>query len=258
MKRLQKKKIEKRSKIQWASYFKKPFRKKNVLFIYPSVFLKLRHQKWKLFERHSWKYLRYKYFKYKSPLSFIKRLTSKKQYFRFSLKQKQLFKVIYEIPSEKRFKNLLRQSFKRKQSRQKFYSLLQRRLDFFLVRIKYASSIKKSRFLINHKFIKINDKIVSQFHHIVKCNDIISIDFRIRKYIYKQISKFHYRKMSRKTYRGRKNENKNPRRNYLRIPKMIEINYKTLDVILFKDFPIRSYKTQYDLNIDIVHKLYRR
>lgn len=252
MKRLLKRKIQKRTKLQWISYFKKHFRK-NVLFVYPSVFHKLHYDKWKKFKRFLWKQYRRSFNKYRRSSSLIKTIKTKKVFFRSMLYQKQLFKILYKISSEKQLKKLLRQSYKRKKARQAFYSLIQRRLDFFLLRIEYARSLETARFLIKNNFIFINNRIITQHNYLIKCNDVLSIDYRLRKYIYLNLLRKKKRQILYKKKRRRRKK-----RNILRLPKIFEINYRTLDVILYNDFKIKDYKTKYDLNIDLIQKTYRR
>src|SRR5690348_4051937 len=101
--------MQKRTKIQWLFYFKK-----NILFEYPKCFSKLKNKKWKQIKKNVWKHYQKDSFKYKSPLRIKTQLKKRRQYFNFYLKEKQFFKIYYNIPSEKQFKNILRQSFQKK------------------------------------------------------------------------------------------------------------------------------------------------
>ena len=92
--------------------------------------------------------------------------------------EKQLLKNFYGNISEKKFKNLIK---KLKQKKKKinifknFILNLEHRLDINLVRLNFTKTIYQSRQLINHKKIKINNKIINKPNFFLKKGDIITI-----------------------------------------------------------------------------------
>ena len=126
---------------------------------------KLKKKKWNIFKKK----IRYK--------KEIKPETRKK-FFQKRLFEKQLLKNFYGNISEKKFKNLnkkLKKNKKKKNIFKNFILNLEHRLDINLVRFKFTKTIYQSRQLINHKKIKINNKIINKPNFFLKKGDIITI-----------------------------------------------------------------------------------
>ena len=125
--------------------------------------LKLKKKKWNLFKKK---------LRYKKEIKPEKR----KKFFQKRLFEKQQLKNFYGCIHEYQIKNILKNLLK-KQNKinvfQKFMILLDSRLDINLVRLKLVKTIFQAKQLINHKKIKINNKIISKPNFILKKGDII-------------------------------------------------------------------------------------
>ena len=125
--------------------------------------LKLKKKKWNLFKKK---------LRYKKEIKPEKR----KKFFQKRLFEKQQLKNFYGCIHEYQIKNILKNLLK-KQNKinvfQKFMILLESRLDINLVRLKLVKTIFQAKQLINHKKIKINNKIISKPNFILKKGDII-------------------------------------------------------------------------------------
>nr|YP_010118050.1 ribosomal protein S4 [Phytophthora fallax]QPN54100.1 ribosomal protein S4 [Phytophthora fallax] len=127
--------------------------------------LKLKSKKWNLFKKK----LRYK--KEFKP-------EKRKKFFQKRLFEKQQFQNFYGCIHEYQLKNLL-QKLAKKDNKinifKKFVILLESRLDINLTRLKLAKTIFQAKQLINHKKIKINNKIISKPNFLLQQGDIIHI-----------------------------------------------------------------------------------
>nr|YP_010616477.1 ribosomal protein S4 [Peronosclerospora sorghi]WAU47949.1 ribosomal protein S4 [Peronosclerospora sorghi] len=142
--------------------------------------LKLKSKKWNFFKKK---------LRYKKEIKPEKR----QQFFQKRLFEKQQFRNFYGCIHEYQLKNILRKLSEKDNKInifQKFVVLLESRLDINLVRLKLAKTIFQAKQLINHKKIKINDKIISKPNFLLKKGDIIFI-IKNYKYVkkYKKISK---------------------------------------------------------------------
>jgi ribosomal protein S4 len=126
---------------------------------------KLNNKKWNLFKKR---------LRYKKEIKPEKR----NKFFQKRLFEKQQFRHFYGCISEYQVKNLFRK-LKEKDNKinvfKKFLFLLESRLDVAVVRMKIARSIFHAKQLINHKKIKVNDKIISKSNFLLKKGDIISL-----------------------------------------------------------------------------------
>jgi len=93
----------------------------------------------------------------------------------FQLREKQKVRRIYGI-LERQFINYYKKSICIKgNTGENLIKLLESRLDNVVYRMGFSTTRAESRQLINHKSIKVNNKIVNIPSYIVKINDIISI-----------------------------------------------------------------------------------
>lgn len=126
---------------------------------------KLKNKKWNLFKKR---------LKFKKVIKPEKR----KKLFQKRLFEKQQLKNFYGCLPEYQLKNLF-QNLNKKIDKinifKKFIILLEQRLDINIVRLKLAKTIFQSKQLINHKKIKVNNKIISKPNFLLKKGDIISI-----------------------------------------------------------------------------------
>nr|YP_010394376.1 ribosomal protein S4 [Phytophthora kernoviae]UXG56217.1 ribosomal protein S4 [Phytophthora kernoviae]DAZ88384.1 TPA_asm: ribosomal protein S4 [Phytophthora kernoviae]DAZ88817.1 TPA_asm: ribosomal protein S4 [Phytophthora kernoviae] len=127
--------------------------------------LKLKSKKWNLFKKK---------LRYKKEIKPEKR----KKFFQKRLFEKQQFRNFYGCIHEYQLKNLLKNLSKKDNKInifKKFIILLESRLDINLVRLKIAKTIFQSKQLINHKKIKINNKIINKPNFLLQKGDIIKI-----------------------------------------------------------------------------------
>ena len=124
------------------------------------------------FTKKKWNVLKKK-LRYKKHFKPEKR----KKFYQKRLFEKQQFKFFYGAIKEYQLKNIFK-SLKKKKTNvnifNNFITILESRLDINLVRLKFARSIFQAKQLINHKKIKVNDKIVNKPNFILKKGDIVS------------------------------------------------------------------------------------
>ena len=129
---------------------------------------KLNKKKWNLFKKR---------LKYKKEIKPEKR----NKFFQKRLFEKQQFKNFYGCIPEYQLKNLF-SNLNKKDNKintfKNFILILESRLDINLVRLKLAKTVFQSKQLINHKKVKINNKIVSKPNFLLKKGDVatVSID----------------------------------------------------------------------------------
>lgn len=126
---------------------------------------KLNKKKWNLFKKR---------LKYKKEIKPEKR----NKFFQKRLFEKQQFKNFYGCIPEYQLKNLF-SNLNKKDNKintfKNFILILESRLDINLVRLKLTKTIFQSKQLINHKKVKINNKIVNKPNFLLKKGDVISI-----------------------------------------------------------------------------------
>lgn len=126
---------------------------------------KLNTKKWNLFKKK---------LRYRKEIKPEKR----KKFFQKRLFEKQQFRNFYGCIHEYQLKNILQKLSKKDNTIkvfQQFLVLLESRLDINLVRLKLVKTIFQAKQLINHKKIKINDKIISKPNFLLEKGDIIRI-----------------------------------------------------------------------------------
>lgn len=115
---------------------------------------------------------------YKKKIKYKKEIKpeQRKKFFQKRLVEFQLFKNYYGLISNSKIKKLFQQIKKKKKNIFKNFVLtLERRLDITLIRFKFVNSIYKAKQLINHKKVKINNKVINKPNYQLKIGDIISI-----------------------------------------------------------------------------------
>lgn len=130
----------------------------------------------------------------------------------------------------------------------KFLINLETRVDIILWRLGVFKSPAISRFFINHKKIKINDKIINISSIFLKRGDIITIAPTLKNSIERDYNKFKDIKTYNKKYLIYKN-NFN-----IFFPYFIESNWDVLDFICLKnanDLTIKSMIHMYPKNLNI-------
>lgn len=126
---------------------------------------KFKKKKWNLFKKK---------LKYRKEIKPEKR----KKFFQKRLFEKQQFRNFYGCISEYQLKNLFKKLSKKNNKINMFKNFvikLESRLDINILRLKLVKTIFQAKQLINHKKIKVNDKIVSKPNVILNKGDIISI-----------------------------------------------------------------------------------
>ncbi len=126
---------------------------------------KFNKKKWNLFKKR---------LKYRKEIKPEKR----NKFFQKRLFEKQQFKNFYGCVPEYQLKNLFK-ILKKKKNKintfKEFVLLLESRLDINVVRLKLARTIFQAKQLINHKKIKVNNKIINKPNFILQKGDIIYI-----------------------------------------------------------------------------------
>jgi len=126
---------------------------------------KLKSKKWNLFKKR---------LRYKQEIKPEKR----KNFFQKRLFEKQQFRNFYGCIHEYQLKNLF-QKLNKKDNKinifKKFIILLESRLDINIVRLKLARTVFQAKQLINHKKIKVNNKIINKPNFLLQKGDIIHI-----------------------------------------------------------------------------------
>jgi small subunit ribosomal protein S4 len=117
---------------------------------------------------------------YKKKIKYKKEIKpeQRKKFFQKRLVEFQLFKNYYGSISNSKIKKLFKQLNKKEKKKNVFKTFiltLERRLDIFLIRFKFTNSIYKAKQLINHKKVKINNKVINKPNYQLKIGDIISI-----------------------------------------------------------------------------------
>lgn len=127
--------------------------------------LNLKAKKWNLFKKK---------LRYRKEIKPEKR----KKFFQKRLFEKQQFRNFYGCIHEYQLKNLFKKLSKKNNKInifKNFISLLESRLDINLVRLKLVKTIFHAKQLINHKKIKVNNKIINKPNFLLQKGDIIHI-----------------------------------------------------------------------------------
>ena len=177
-----------------------------------------------------------------------KRLLKKRRYFKIMLQQKHRFKLYFRINKEKKFKKILRKSFKVLHEKRVFDQNIINRLDSILVSINFCKNKEIAQELIKTGFIFINNKKCFNFSYKVTSYDIISIDDKIKLYILKNLKK----QIQKSKYLT------NLQKVTKKVSKVFEINYETLDVILLDDNNLTHFKDNDKISLDFIRRAYKK
>ena len=159
----------------------------------------------------------------------INHLTSKfatilQKYFQERLKNRKKAKLIFGLYRTSLLKKyqqhrLLKSCTSRHLFKEvEFCSLLERRLDFILLRTGFVSTLYEAKHLISHKKVRVNNTYSACFSRLLKKGDIISFDLSIEDRLRKQLIKqSKIRSFFFTTFTN------------------LEVNFKTLKIILLMD-----------------------
>lgn len=100
---------------------------------------------------------------------------NRKYFFKQRLNEKQKFKNFYGHLTEYKIKKRKKESNIKSKVLENFISTIESHLDINLVRLKKARNIFHAKQLINHKKVKVNNKIINKVNYILSAGDIISI-----------------------------------------------------------------------------------
>ena len=144
--------------------------------------------------------------------------TKKLSNFGAQLKAKQLVASLYGNLRMQQFKNLLKQSEKYKgKITHVFFSLLEKRLDSFLVQAKFAPTFFAAKQLINHQKVFVNGNLVSSPSFTLKPGDFVKFEPKTKLLVASNLKKVM--------------ENQKTTQNQLYKSLAFEVNYKTLEAI---------------------------
>jgi ribosomal protein S4 len=249
------KKMKGRTKIQWMHYLRENFWRKD-----PFYFYRFRRRKWRFLKkrfRRAYFFHRKRYGLYKKKYNRRNPYRKKRHYYRRLLKEKHRFKLYYDISSEKKFKKILRKSLRYKKQRLAFYNLLTHRLDSILVLSNFVKDMKMAKLFIENNLVFVNGRIVSEIDYRIGISDIISISEKIKTYILNRLR----RKMKRITFCKKKRKKRRRRRKVKFLSSsssFFEINYKTLEIIIYNDFKESFFKIPVKMAFDLIRRAYRR
>ena len=92
------------------------------------------------------------------------------------LEAKQKMKFYYGNMNERQFRNVYRKAIQKKgNTTENLVGFLERRLDTFIYRAKFATTVFSARQLINHGHIRVNGKKVNISSYLVKAEDIVDL-----------------------------------------------------------------------------------
>ena len=198
---------------------------------------KLKKQKWKTFIRRLEKansfFQKYKphTFNHYNSTKFASQGNSFKKKFKNDLLTKKTFNYFYGELNRKYLKKQMTAIYKTKPIRNPrniCIEIFESRLDSVLKRAKFCSTIKDARQLINHKHVKVNKNIETNYSCILKQGDLIQIDIKSRKIVKTKVNnilKEHYNKVL-----------------WPPVPVYLTVNYRTLNIIFgnIKNFNFSS------------------
>lgn len=112
----------------------------------------------------------------KQKFTLLKIKKKKLSHFGLQLQCRRFLSILYGKLSRSQFKKIYTTALKLKgQILNNFLSLLERRLDSVIFRMKLCSTFRASRQLILHKFVYVNNKLVTRPSFFLSPGDIISI-----------------------------------------------------------------------------------
>lgn len=191
---------------------------------------KTKKEKWRYFlqllEKSNKFYNKYKpyTFNHHKVSVFASPGNSFKKQFRKDLLTKKFFSYFYGRLQRKPLKKKMTQIYKIKQVRNSYRTLcteyFESRLDAVLKKTYFCSTIKEAKQTIVHKHILVNDKIETNYSHILKQGDLIVISPKSRQMVKRQIRNY-FKKCAHKII-------------WPISPSYLSINYNTLEVIFGK------------------------
>jgi small subunit ribosomal protein S4 len=159
------------------------------------------------------------------------RLTSFGRY----LNKKQLIKTFYSNISEKRFQDYLSNSVISKiKTVEKFFSLLESKIDSILFRSCFANSLYMSRQLVSHGLILINNKKIKNSSFLVSKGDCIHLNHK-KGYLHNKLSKILKQRRFRNYYLISVKTTNNERNFILQnLVNLLKVNQRTLTLPIRK------------------------
>jgi ribosomal protein S4 len=203
------------------------------------------------------KYLRYvtrrffkrnRHFIYRIDLKNTTKVRKSKSRYKINLLDRLKLKKIYNNLKERYLRKLCKKTlnlykkniFKKFTTLDIFFQLLESRLDIIIFRSYFASTIFEANQLINHRFITVNNKIMTFANYLVNSGDILGLTSIIHKFKYFEIR-----------YRVKHNLL------ILPIPKYLIVNYKIMKIIfLAKSFNIKTIPYSVKFNLRNVFEYY--
>ncbi|RST66223.1 30S ribosomal protein S4 [Candidatus Aquarickettsia rohweri] len=97
---------------------------------------------------------------------------------------KQKLKKYYGDIRERQFKSIYKEASRRKgDTGENLIGLLESRLDAFVYRSKFVSTMFSSRQFITHKHVKVNGKVVNIPSYVLKINDVVEVKEASKKLV---------------------------------------------------------------------------
>lgn len=190
-------------------------------------FFRFKKKKWQNFKFHNLRRLKFfKRYKFVDQnryyvSKFLNRKNSFKNRFSKSLMAQKLFNLFYGTLKKRALKRAL---LTKQRSQQQFlgyldfrsfsiFKRLESRLDVIIYRAGFSSSIKKARQYILHGHILVNSDVVKKSSFKISSSDVITVrkNEKSRKLVQESLEFYHYWPVP---------------------PKYLEINYKTLQIIM--------------------------
>lgn len=112
-----------------------------------------------------------------------------------------------------------------------FLSYFEKRLDIVLYKSYFCPSVSNAKQLILHNFIKVNNKVINNERYILQIGDIITIKNKAKNLILKYLT--------------------HSAIFYPFPPNYLKINYKTLQILLQKDFKKQNLSLNYPFWLDV-------
>lgn len=200
--------------------------------------LQFKKQKWKKFINYlKYKSKRYKKYKPYNQTQYIitkypEKWDSYKKSYKKILQTYKKFKLLYGNLNKNKFKNLKLKAYKVRNQKNLnlfFLELFETRLDVILYRAKFSISMRNAKQLISHGKILVNLKKIKSQSYTLKPGDLISIDYKFKLLIEKNIANSEIWPIP---------------------PKHLIINYKTLQIFV-SNFNNSSFSSQFNFNLNL-------
>jgi len=181
---------------------------------------------------------------------------SLKDLFKERLKSRQVLRKMYGKLTERQFKSIFRQSeFGSSKSNKSLKGLLDRRLDAFILRIGFSTTIFKARQDILHGSFKVNGIIVKSPSSLVKVGDFVSPNENVWDSVYRAFQKrmelrLKRKKSAKKNLKGLRVKLPVP------LPRYIEFDYKTLTALVVYEPNQNELSYNNRINLKLVREYY--